>query len=76
MQSIRSRSKYLGRLILTFAVALAVFAAVFVAACTDDQEQPATEEPQTHGYFRRRGFKPRTNARGAESDTHTRQHGC
>ena len=46
MQLIRSRRKYLGRLVLTFAVGLVVLAAVFVAACTDDQEQPATEEPQ------------------------------
>ena len=46
MQLIRGRRKNFGRLFLTFAVALAVFAAVFMAACTDDQEQPATEEPQ------------------------------
>ena len=46
MQMIRSRSNWQGRSVLAFVVGLVLLAAVFVAACTDDQEQTATEEPQ------------------------------
>ncbi len=46
MLMIRSRSNRLGRLVLAFAVGLVLLGAVIMAACTDDQEQPATSEPQ------------------------------
>ena len=46
MQMIRSRSDYLERLVLAFAVGLVLIAAVFVAACTDDEEPQPTAEPQ------------------------------
>ena len=46
MHMIRSRSNTLGRLVLAFAVGLVLFGAVFVAACTGDEEPQATAEPQ------------------------------
>ncbi len=46
MQVILSAKTYLGRLPLTVAVGLVIFAAIFAAACTGDEDVEATQAPE------------------------------